>query len=197
MLLLAHRLRRGACVQGYLLRGTRKLLIPRTLYLSRDWYRYRGYEPRNRAPQRGVAWGCPRPAKAGFKKGTLKWPRNCWGSNSKPITINPLESVNAPRPTGVSKSAGMQEGYPPHACAMLSRLFSTPNNQCGIDYWSSMLRLLVRVDDFVFEFAFSASRTSTSHPNVVYVITAYIWAQTIILLNQLELFAFGRIACRH
>jgi hypothetical protein len=59
------------------------------------------------------------------------------------------------------------------------------------------IKLLARADDFVFEFAFSASRTSTSHPNVVYVIAAHIWAQTIILLNQLELFAFGHLACRH
>jgi hypothetical protein len=59
------------------------------------------------------------------------------------------------------------------------------------------IKLLVRADDFVFEFAFSASRTSTSHPNVVYVITAHILAQTIILLNQLELFAFGHLAYRH
>lgn len=33
--------------------------------------------------------------------------------------------------------------------------------------------------------------------NVVYVITAHILASTIILLNQLELFAFGLFACRH
>jgi hypothetical protein len=121
---------------GYLLRGTRKLLIPRTLYPSRDRYRYCGYEPRNRSRQRRGPWGCPRPAKAVFKKGTLKWQRNCWGSNSKPITINPLESVNAPRPRGMSEPAGMRQHAGGLPSEMLSRLFSMPNNQCGIDYGS-------------------------------------------------------------
>jgi hypothetical protein len=50
----------------------------------------------------------------------------------------------------------MQEG--------LNALFSTPNNQCGIDYRPELVFLIMRFDDFVFEFAFSAYRTSTSHP---------------------------------
>jgi hypothetical protein len=51
-----------------------------------------------------------------------------------------------------------------HALMHVSPLFSAPNNQRSIDYLFRSVNLLVHDEDFVFKFAFSASRTSTSHP---------------------------------